>query len=319
MKMTHINLKLTQGNGPETPMSNPNTPIAPLTTLKRRRLLIAGSGAIALNTVMANAQAQALKSPVGPDWVVGVIPNVSARVLVTNYKPWREQMAKEIGADVSVVTSSDFRKFYECMVSKDYALAVAAPNVGRLAQVDHKWVHLATYEPQIIGLLVRLKSSSSSSVSTLRGKKLAMSNPQSLVALRGNQWLVDQGLKSGADYTPHHARNDESLATVLISGDAPFAMMSQGEFRAVKSPLIEQLEVVTEFARVPGFFVMGSPLMDANALQAWRSALLKLTDTELGKQFSALSGVRQIRAPLPSDIDGLDGVLAATRAALAPQ
>ena len=67
----------------------------------------------------------------------------------------------------------------------------------------------------------------------MRGKTLAVANPQSLVVLRGLQWLREQGLQEGRDFKISRAGNDDSLGTLIRSGEAPMAMMSMGEFRQI--------------------------------------------------------------------------------------
>ena len=257
----------------------------------------------------ARAQSAALR--------LGVVPNLSPRVIFAQYQPVRSYLEAELAQPVEVQTAADFKAFHARTRAGDYDLVVTAANLARLAQVDHQWVPLAMYEPPIPGVLVRAKGASPGGPAALKGKKLALANPQSLVALRGYAWLAEQGVKKDTDYTPILARNDDSLGTLIGSADTPYAIMSMGEFRAIPEATRAGLEIETEFARVPGFVLMHAPAMAPERAARVRAALLRMGDAALGKSFFEMSGVRAIRAPQAQEMEGLDPYLAATRAAMA--
>lgn len=257
----------------------------------------------------ARAQSPALR--------LGVLPNLSARVIFAQYQPMRSYLEAALAEPVEVQTAPDFKAFHARTRAGDYDLVVTAANLARLAQVDHQWVPVAMYEPPIPGVLVRAKGASPGGPAALKGKKLALANPQSLVALRGYAWLAEQGVKKDTDYTPILARNDDSLGTLLGSADTPYAMMSMGEFRAIPEGTRAGLEIETEFARVPGFVLMHAPAMAPERAARLRGALLRMGDAALGKSFFEMSGFRAIRALQAQEMDGLDPYLAATRAAIA--
>ena len=132
-------------------------------------------------TMIAPASAQQSTASFG----IGVLPNVSARVILTSYQPMREYFERELKRGVDIATAPDFRAFAENTRRGDYHLVVTAANLGRVAQVDSNWHPLAIYDPKIPAILVALADNPNASVAQLRGKSLALANPQSLVALAG--------------------------------------------------------------------------------------------------------------------------------------
>ena len=283
-------------------------------SVSRRNILTLGAaGVAALAGTMpaghARAQTAALR--------VGVLPNVSARVIFAQYQPVRTYLEAEMAQPVEIQTAADFKTFQARTRSGDYDMVVTAANLARLAQVDHQWVPMALYEPQIPGVLVRVKGRNPGGPPALKGKKLALSNPASLVAMRGYGWLAEQGLVKDTDNTPVLARNDDSLGTLLGGADTPYAIMSMGEFRAIPEATRNTLEIETEFARVPGFVLMHAPALAPARAALLRAALLRLGGSPLGTSFFELSGFRAIRPPQPMEMEGLDPYVAATRAAMA--
>lgn len=247
---------------------------------------------------------------------IGVLPNVSARVILTSYQPMREYFERELKRGVDIATAPDFRAFAENTRRGDYQLVVTAANLGRVAQVDSNWHPLAIYDPKIPAILVALADNANASVTQLRGKSLALANPQSLVALAGLEWLGVQGLRHGADFKTVTAANDDSLGAVLRTGEAPLAIMSMGEFRAKPEAMRNTLRVVTEIAKLPGFLVMANPGLPAAEVKRLKTLILAFPQTDEGKKFFALSGFANIREVTDSELKTLDSFNDITRQGL---
>lgn len=263
-----------------------------------------------VSTHMACAQSPA------PVFTIGVLPNVSARVILANYQPMRAYFERELKRKVEIATAADFRAFSAATLRGDYQMVVTAANVGRVNQLDAKWEPIAIYEPPIPGVLVASVDNKNASADQIKGKSLAMSNPQSLVALRGLQWLREQGLQPDRDFKIVRAGNDDSLGALIRAGEAPLAMMSMGEFRAIGEDTRMTLKVVTEFAKVPGFLVMAGPQLVAAERQQLKSLILQFPATEDGKKFFALSGFANIRDVTAAELTPLDAFAESTRSGL---
>ena len=251
-----------------------------------------------------------------PVFTIGVLPNVSARVILANYQPMRDYFERELKRKVEIATATDFRAFSAATMRGDYQLVVTAANVARVNQVDGKWEPVAIYEPPIPGLLVAGAANANSSVQQLKDKSLALANPQSLVALVGLKWLREQGLQADRDFRITRASNDDSLGTLIRTGEAPLAIMSMGEFRAIAEETRKTLKIVTEFAKVPGFWLLVNPKLSAAEQQQIKTLLLQFPKTDDGKKFSSLSGVNIIRDISAAEQKPLDEFLEQTRAGL---
>ncbi len=261
-------------------------------------------------------QAQTANAPEST-FSLGVLPNVNARLILTNYQPMREYLQRELNRTTHIATAPDFRQFHEATQRGDYQMVVTAPNLGRLAQVDAKWEPLAIYEPKIPALLVALASNTAAHPKQLQGKAVAMANPQSLVALMGVKWLEDQGLKLGKDFKTLITANDDSLGTVLNTGEAPLAIMSMGEFNAKPEALRKSLRIVTEITKLPGFLVMANPTLPNADKQRLKQLVLAFPQTDDGKKFFTLAGFNNIREVGEAELKQLDAVMDATRKGLA--
>ncbi len=274
-------------------------------------ITVFGMAAFGLTTIEPASAQQSTAS-----FGIGVLPNVSARVILTSYQPMREYFERELKRGVDIATAPDLRAFAENTRRGDYQLVVTAANLGRVAQVDSNWHPLATYDPKIPAILVALADNANASVTQLRGKFLALANPQSLVALAGLEWLGVQGLRHGADFKTVTAANDDSLGAVLRTGEAPLAIMSMGEFRAKPEAMRNTLRVVTEIAKLPGFLVMANPGLPAAEVKRLKTLILAFPQTDEGKKFFALSGFANIREVTEPELKTLDSFNDITRQGL---
>jgi phosphonate transport system substrate-binding protein len=267
-----------------------------------------GAGLLFAAPAAARAQPNALQ--------VGVLPNVSARILLGQYQPFRAFFERELGRPVDIVTAPSLLAFQERSVAGAYGLVVTAANLGRVAQIDGRLRPVAIYEPRIPGLIVTLRDRPLNAVTELRGRIVAMTNPQSLVALKFIHWLRAQGLEMGRDANAVHARNEDSLAQLLVTGDSRAAVMSRGEFNAIRADIRDTLVVWQVFAQVPGFLVMLGPAVNDADTARITAALAAFPASEAGRAFFAATGFAGIRPVTPADLAELDDVVAETTAFL---
>ena len=275
-----------------------------------------GLAAAAACTGLA-APGWAQQAPAGAkEFVIGVLPNVSARILLAAYQPMRTHFERELKRPVVIATAANFKVFATNTLRGDYDMVVTAPNLGRVMQLDGGWDPLAIYEPRIPALAVSLAANKDDSPQQVKGKAVAMANPQSLVALVAMQWLKAEGLEAGRDFKTVVTANDDSLGAVLNSGEAPWAVMSMGEFRAKPEALRQTLRIVRQITTVPGFYVMANPKLAADERARLKSLVLGFPPSEDGKRFFELSGFKNIRAMVSEDQTFLDPFNDVTRSSL---
>jgi phosphonate transport system substrate-binding protein len=248
---------------------------------------------------------------------IGLLPNISARVLLAQYQPVREYLVRELLRPVQVSTAPSWAVFHQRTLGLEYDLVVTAANLARLAQIDRGYVPLLSYSPRIKGLLVHASARPIKNVAELSGQTLVLSNPQSLVALRGLQWLAESGLVRDRDFRTINTPTDDSVGSVVVRGDAIAALVSGGEFRAIPDAVKAQLQILTTFAEVPGFIVMASPRVAAADAAALKALLLKFAGgSEEGKAFFAATGFTGMQEPAAGLMESLDPYVEATRKVL---
>lgn len=275
-----------------------------------RRLTLVLLSCLALAAAAVDAQQRVM--------TIGVVPNLSAKTILTQYQPLREFLQAEIKRPVEVVTAPDFASFWRSLKDGEYEIGVAPPHFARLAQVDFGFKPVATYQPNIQALFVVAQSRPLPRLESLRGQCLVLANQQSLVVMRGMQWLAEAGLERERDFRTVVVRTQDSIGDLLVRGECPAAMLSNGEWRQVPDQFRAQLAIQNVIAEFPNFIVLARPDTDAAGVERLRALLTGFPNTSEGKAFLAATGYTAIAVPTEAQLRSLDAVVAETRRVLTP-
>lgn len=249
-----------------------------------------------------------------PPLELGVLPNVSARLLLTQYQPLQSHLSQKVGRPVQVSTAPSWREFYQRAKAGQYDIVVAAGNVARLAEKDLGFRPLVSYEPLVPALFITRKGDTAAAPSVLKNQSLALANPASLVAFEGLRWLRSQGLEAGTHYKTLQVKTDDSVGNTVLRGEAAAGVLSMGEFRAHPAAVREQLTVHTQFAEVASFLVSVNPRMDGRLAEQIRAALLAFdANLEEGRLFFERTGFKGIVPLQPAALSKLDAHVDSTR------
>ena len=249
--------------------------------------------------------------------VIGVLPNIAAAQLAPPYEHMRLYLERGGEAKVRIVIPANFKAFFDATMKGEYDLAVAAPNLARVAQADRNMLPLVVYEPRINALFVAPIDSTITGPRDVRERVVAFANPTSLVALYGQQWLRQQNLEAGKDYEVKAARTDLGVGRMLLGGDAVAAIMSNGEFRSLPPEESARLKIVDIFARIPNFIVLAHPRLERGRAARLKVQLLAfIADKEDGLAFGQATGISRIAEPDEAQMRELDAFTQATRRAM---
>ena len=250
---------------------------------------------------------------------IGIVPNISATALQGQYENLKRYLEKRSnGQKVRLIIPANFKSFFDATMRGDYDLAVAAPNLARVAQVDRNLIPLVSYEPRIAANMVTLAEGSIATPRDVQGKPLAFANPQSLVAMYGQQWLLSEfKFEPGRDYEVKGARTDLGVGRMMLTGEAVAAIMSQGELRALPADEASRMKVVEVFAKIPNFIVLAHPRLGREQTSRLRAQLKDfLADPTDGAAFMRSSGLTGIVDVDPAVLRELDPYVVGTRKAM---
>jgi hypothetical protein len=131
--------------------------------------------------------------------------------------------------------------------------------------------------------------------------------------MKGIAWLREQGLTRDTDYRASTVQNQDSIAHVLLSGEAAFGMLSSAEFLQIPSELRDRLMVFSQFVELPSFVTLVNGKRLAQDAEHIKSLLLRFPSSAPGEKFLALTGIKGVRAISASEMLALDVFAADSR------
>lgn len=238
---------------------------------------------------------------------IGLLPVLSARVLLTNYQPLRIYLERELQQPVELVTATDFRTFHTSTIAGEYDAVVTAPHFARLAQLEAKYIPLAAYRSANRAILITAKDRPLKALNDLRGQSLAIPDRHAMVVSQALYYLREQGMQAGTDFKLVETPSLNSAAYSVQSHQSVLAVMAPTGMKQMPDSIKDSIQVFSNLPELPSSLIwMAHPRIAAQVPQI-RSALLKLTTAiPEGAQFLETTGYIGLRDIASDEMKALD-------------
>lgn len=232
----------------------------------------------------------------GANFRVGVAPHTSARVIIEQYQPLRLALEKALGSPVEIVTAPDFTEFARRALAQDYDLAITTGHQARMLQADADYSPLLTYKADFKAIVVVAATSPARSSKDLKGSTVLGLSPSSLVTLWGLHWLKDEGVFK--DVTIRHVSAADSVAQLILSGEAGAGFMSTANFSKLAPEVQSRLRTLDESEPMAGRVYLLNKGQAARKADIDKSLWAFADSAEGRKYFEAnkLDGYRKLRS-----------------------
>jgi phosphonate transport system substrate-binding protein len=235
-------------------------------------------------------------------FIVGVAPHTSTRIILEMYQPLRLHLEKSLQMPVEVITAPDFTEYARRALAQKYDLAITTGHQARMLETDAKYIPLLTYKAEFKSVALVSAKGGINKVSELRGKNVLGLSPTSLVTQWGKHWLADNGL-SGISL--QYVSASDSVAQLLISGEAAAGFMSLANFKTLKPDVQSQLRILAESPPMAGRVYL---LNNRRAAQKKKidAALWEFAATPEGKRYFEKYNVEGYRKLKPGELKSMD-------------
>ena len=238
--------------------------------------------------------------------VVGLLPTLSPRVLITNYQPFRIYLERQLKRPVEMVTATDFTAFHKSTMAGEYDLVVTAAHLARLAQIEAGYIPLAAYQSVNQALLVTSKADPLKFIKDLRGNKIATLDRVALISLQTKVWLEKQGLYEDKDYQLLKTSSHNSSVYSVLSGESKLAIIAPGGYKMLPSTMQDSIQTLATLPEVPMVMWVAHPRL-LQAVPSLRANLLSFSPDLLeGKQFFDSTNYQGMRKITSKEMKSLD-------------
>ena len=237
---------------------------------------------------------------------IGVLPTLSARVLLKNYQPLQIYLERTLKRPVELTTAPDFKTFHFNTIEGKYDVVVTAAHLARLAQTEAKYEPLAGYKAANRAVLLEAKDQPLRSIQDLKGKALAFGDRNALVVSQTLNYLREQGLREGLDYTLLEIQSHNSAAYSVQNHQSALGITSPSGYKNIPDSIKDNIKIFATLPELPSLTWMAHVRM-ASDIPRIKAALLGFTpDLEEGRQFFETTGYIGIREVTSDEMKALD-------------
>jgi phosphonate transport system substrate-binding protein len=229
------------------------------------------------------------------NFVIGVAPHTSARVILEMYQPLRAYLEKELAVPVKVTTAPDFDVFARRGLAQEFDLAITTGQQARLLQIDSGYIPLLTYKAEFKALILVAASGPIKKPADLKGKTVLGLSQTSQVTLWGQHWLKEK--KIVVDSVKYVSASD-SVAQLVIKGEAAAGFTSLANYHKLTPEVRGQLRILAESKPMAGRIYLLNR-RDAKLQKKISAALWAFAETPAAKQYfetNKLEGYRKLNA-----------------------
>ncbi|WP_142804131.1 phosphate/phosphite/phosphonate ABC transporter substrate-binding protein [Tepidiphilus sp. J10] len=222
----------------------------------------------------------------------GIQPFRTAEVLLTLHKGLLDTLAQALGRPLRFSTRPTYDAYTKALLAGEFDLAIMPPHVAVWLATRDDWELEAKYEVRLAALLAARDAPPSITPEALRGRRIALGDPDSIVALVARETLDRLGLVPQRDFTLVLTASHGASMQALVNGSVDYAIVANtvhAQFRAKYA----SLHAVPFGPDVP-HLMTGARRSLPEALRArFRATLLSFHETEAGRQFFAETGYRR--------------------------
>jgi len=249
---------------------------------------------------------------------VGVVPYLSARVLITSYEPMRLYLEQVLGMPVKIYTATGFKQFFLNAQRGDYDLVISPSHFARILQKEHQFTPLVRYSNNARGMVMTALNSPLKTLQDLRGQVIAAPDKLSMATIVSITWLRENGLHSGTDFQLLEVPSFTSAILAVHKGDAMAAISAQAVLNQMTQELRESVRTIAVTGEYIPLVFLAHPRIEQKYAALLNTELLKFgNETIEGKQFLSSTGFRTIIPATTKDMNSLDHYVAETKRLLA--
>lgn len=245
--------------------------------------------------------------PAAAELKFGVFPQLSPRVMAETYQPVAEYLGESIGRPVSLESAPDFFTFHTRTVAQEYDLVLTAPHLAWLAWKEGGYRPILIYKEPVKGLVVVRADSPCRQLADLRGKTIAIPDPNAVVNLRMAKIFANAGLGLGRELAVTEVGSHTNAAAYASEGRSDAAIVGLIPFLRLSKEARDNLRVIVETPALPSLVFLVSPGTTVEGERTITRAMEKFMRDEPGRAFLRKTGVGGVRAMKAHELRQVEG------------
>ena len=237
---------------------------------------------------------------------LGVLPYVTAGKMVEFHTPLKNYIAERLGRPVALITAPDFLDFVERTGKHEYDLILTAPHFGRLAERRDGYQFVVQTLNEIQAAFLVRKDSDIQRLEDLKGKRIMVAQPISMMYQLSIGTLEKKGLVPGKNITIIEARTNNNALSAPLRDEADAGVTGILLWGLATGEQKEQLRLIGTSPSMPGFVLMAHKRISKQDVARLRKALLAFHATPQGEAYFAATGLKGFGLSDAATMNSLD-------------
>ena len=238
----------------------------------------------------------------------GVMPFLSASMLVKKFEPLISYLETSLNRPVSINSASNFDAFIKNAINGDYDVFLAAPHISAYMEKNHQSRRVSRFKRRLKGYFVVHADSTYQSLDELRGKRFATADPLAVITILAEAELANIGIDPQKDLVRHFSSHNNAMLLVA-EGEQDLAAVGITIYDNIPAAIKGRLRVLTETRGIPHMMFQTRRGLPDSEHQAVRDALLNFVSSGDGKVFFENAAFGDMSPITDEDIESVSNLI----------
>lgn len=217
--------------------------------------------------------------------ILAFFPYVNPSKILVHNKGLKHFLEREIHRPISIVTAKNSKTYLENVKRHSYDILFSPPHLGRYSEVKHGYKNIAMTVNNIQGYYLVKKNSGLKSLSDIKGKKIAMASPLTILHQIAVNDLRNIGFIDGKNITISVMKNHMNSIFSVVKGFNDVALTGAKLWKRLPKKYKKDLKLLAKSSKTSGFFIMGDRRLDDSLIQKIQTSLLKFHTSKDGEKY----------------------------------
>ncbi|BBP44790.1 hypothetical protein THMIRHAS_01630 [Thiosulfatimonas sediminis] len=257
--------------------------------------------------LLFNGLAHAQQTP--PSLNMALFPYATPPHLIQAHQPLKTHFSDVLQTPIHFISAPNFARFSAGIRAETYDIILAAPHMGRLAELSGQYEWLGFTRNQSYAVIVTNQAHPAKRLQDFTGQQIILPPRTAIVNYLSRQALIRAGLRPGIDIDIIETNSHQSAMLAVINGIYPLAGFGKPIWENGKLAGKDTLIKLFQSEYIPGFALMAHKRLGKEKITLLRHAFLTFDTTAAGKGYFSAQGLQGGRPQTPQDMPQLDAFL----------
>jgi phosphonate transport system substrate-binding protein len=217
---------------------------------------------------------------------IGIAPFNTPVALLKTHQPLRDYLEQALSRPVMLFTSPNHGEFLRDSVNGRFDIVIIPPHMGAVL-LQRDFVPLVRYKNVFDFIFVVRADQGFTTVSALKGKRIAFPDRMAVFNVAGIKFLEDMGMKRDVDYVYSEHPTHAAAMTAVVMNMADAAVTGYPPLKQMPVDVREKLKVLPWSKTLPHMMTLATKQLGSHEIQRLKRAFERFPDTPGGRKFFA--------------------------------